>query len=64
LKDERRVKLYIDYFKIIYYELIKGNMIEEIILNFNGDLGYYGVLMGILAILKILMGTSGINPFP
>ena len=40
---------------------IKG--IEERILSLYGDIGYYGVLMGKLAILKVCMGTPEIFPF-
>ena len=31
-------------------------------LNFDGDFGYHGVLMEILAILKVCMGTLEIFP--
>ena len=31
-------------------------------LSFNGDIGYYVVFMGKLAILKVLMGTWEIFP--
>ena len=36
--------------------------IRERKLKFNGDISYYGGLMGILAIQDFLMGTPKINP--
>ena len=36
--------------------------IEERLLSFDGDIGYYHVFMGILAISKVCMGTPEIFP--
>ena len=36
--------------------------IEDIMQSFDGDIGYYIVLMGILAILRFYMGTLEIFP--
>jgi hypothetical protein len=46
----------------VFNNMLNKKGIKEKIYNVNGDISYYHVLMGILAILKFFMGIPEINP--